>query len=107
VVEGDWIFISGTTGFNYETGEIADNVVEQAERCFFNISAALAQAGFSFADVVRVRYFLPDPAEFESCWPVLRKYFGSIRPAATMLPTALSDPRMRIEIEVTGKRQSG
>lgn len=106
VVDGDWIFVSGTTGFDYATMTISDDVVEQTEQCFRNIAAALAQASASLDDVVRVRYILPDGAHFKSCWPVLRKYLGEVRPAATMIAAGLADPRMLIEIEVTARRQS-
>jgi enamine deaminase RidA (YjgF/YER057c/UK114 family) len=107
VVDGEWVFVSGTTGFDYATMTIADDVVAQAEQCFVNIAAALAQAGASLHDVVRVTYLLPDAAEFPRCWPVLRKHFGDIRPAATMISAGLADPRMRIEIEVTARHRSG
>jgi len=106
VVDGDWIFVSGTTGFDYATMTIAADVVAQAEQCLANIDAALGEAGATSADVVRVRYLLPDRADFESCWPVLRGYFDNIRPAATMIECGLSDPRMRIEIEVTARRST-
>ena len=105
VVDGEWIFVSGTTGFDYATMTIADDLVGQAEQCLKNIAAALAQAGASLDDVVRVTYLLPDGAGFESCWPVLRKHFGAIRPAATMISAGLADPRMKIEIEVTARRR--
>ena len=101
VVVGDWVFVSGTTGFDYATMTIADGLVEQTEQCLKNIAAALQQAGASLADVVRVNYVLPNGAEFSECWPVLRKYFGEVRPAAMMISAGLADPRMRIEIEVT------
>jgi enamine deaminase RidA (YjgF/YER057c/UK114 family) len=104
VVDGDWVFVSGTTGFDYATMTIAPGVVEQAERCVANIEAALAEAGCGLADVVRVRYMLPRAEDFEPCWPVLRRAFGEVRPAATMIVCGLSDPRMRIEIEVTARR---
>src|SRR3712207_4133610 len=94
VVDGDWVHVSGTTGFDYATMTISGDVVEQAEQCLANIGAALAAAGCSFADVVRVRYMLPDRADFEPCWPVLRRCFGDVRPAATMIECGLSDPRM-------------
>ena len=103
VVDGDWVFISGTTGFDYAAMTISDNVIEQAEQCLRNIEKALTQAGSGWADVVRVRYILPRVADFEPCWPVLRKYFGEVRPAATMIAAGLSDPRMKIEIEVTAR----
>ncbi|HEY0336556.1 MAG TPA: RidA family protein, partial [Burkholderiales bacterium] len=105
VVDGDWVFVSGTTGFDYSTMSIADGVVEQTEQCLKNIAAALHQAGASLNDVVRVMYVLPDATQFRECWPVLRKYFGEIRPAATMISAGLADPRMRIEIEVTARKR--
>ena len=104
VVVDDWIFVSGTTGFDYATMTIADDLVAQTEQCLLNIEAALAQAGSGLIDVVRVNYVLPPGNEFKSCWPTLRKYFGDIRPAAMMICANLVDPRMRIEIEVTAKR---
>lgn len=106
VVDGDWIFVSGTTGFDYSTMTLADGVVAQAEQCLKNIDWALKEAGASLADVVRVHYILPDPREFEPCWPVLRRYFGEVRPAATMISAELLDPRIRIEVEVTARRRS-
>jgi enamine deaminase RidA (YjgF/YER057c/UK114 family) len=104
VVDGDWVFVSGTTGFDYHTMTIADEVVEQAEQCFRNIERALSEAGSGLSDVVRVRYILPRVEDFEPCWPVLRKYLGAVRPAATMIEAGLSDPRMKIEIEVTARK---
>jgi enamine deaminase RidA (YjgF/YER057c/UK114 family) len=104
VVDGDWVHVSGTTGFDYSTMTIPGGVVEQAEQCLRNVGAALAEAGCGFADVVRVRYLLPERADFEPCWPVLRRAFGAARPAATMQVCGLSDPRMRIEIEVYARR---
>jgi enamine deaminase RidA (YjgF/YER057c/UK114 family) len=101
VVAGDWVFVSGTTGFDYAAMSISDDLVEQTEQCFRNIEAALRQADSSLKDVVRVRYVLPESSEFELCWPVLRKYFGEVRPAAMMISAGLADPRMKIEIEVT------
>jgi enamine deaminase RidA (YjgF/YER057c/UK114 family) len=101
VVDGEWVHVSGTTGFDYATMTISEDVVQQAEQCLVNIGAALAEAGAAFSDVVRVRYLLPDRADFEPCWPALRRCFGPVRPAATMIVCGLADPRMRIEIEVT------
>jgi len=106
VVQGDWVFVSGTTGFDYATMTIADGIHEQAAQCLKNIEAALLQAGSSLADVVRVTYVLPDAKEFPACWPALRAAFGTIRPAAMMISAGLADPRMRIEIEVTALKQS-
>jgi enamine deaminase RidA (YjgF/YER057c/UK114 family) len=106
VVDGEWVFVSGTTGFDYATMSISEDVVAQAEQCLRNIEHALGQAGSRMADVVRVRYILPRAQDFEPCWPVLRRYFGDIRPAATMMEAGLLDPRMKIEIEVTARRQA-
>lgn len=106
VVAGDWVFVSGTTGFDYSSMSIAEGLLEQTEQCMRNIAAALEQAGSSLAEVVRVTYVLPDGSEFPECWPVLRKYFGEVRPAAMMISAGLADPRMKIEIEVTALKQS-
>lgn len=105
VVAGEWVFVSGTTGFDYSTMSISDDLLAQTEQCLKNIEAALKQAGAGLKDVVRVTYILPDAAEFERCWPVLRKYLGEVRPAATMISAGLADPRIRIEIEVTALRR--
>jgi enamine deaminase RidA (YjgF/YER057c/UK114 family) len=107
VVDGDWVFVSGTTGFDYSTMTIAEGVAEQTEQCLRNIENALAEAGATLADVVRVTYVVPKADEFRECWPVLRRYFGEIRPAAMMISAGLADPRMRIEIEVTARIGSG
>ena len=106
VVDGEWIFVSGTTGFNYQTMTITDDVVTQTEQCLQNIIAALAQANATLNDVVRVTYVLPKAEEFPACWPMLRKYFGDIRPAAMMISAGLADPRMKIEIEVTARKRT-
>lgn len=103
VVDGEWVFVSGTTGFDYLSMTISDDLAEQTEQCLKNIEAALHSAGASLRDVVRVTYILPKASEFPECWPILRKYFGEIRPAATMISAGLVDPRMRIEIEVTAR----
>ncbi len=107
VVDGDWVFVSGTTGYDYRTMCIAPDVVAQARQTIRNIESALAEAGSTLADVVRVHYLLPDAADFERCWPVLRETFGTIRPAATMMVVGLADPAMKIEIEVTARRRAG
>jgi enamine deaminase RidA (YjgF/YER057c/UK114 family) len=107
VVLGDHIWVSGTTGFDYATMTIADDVAAQTQQCLRNIEAALAQAGATLRDVVRVRYILPDAADFPATWPALRAAFGDVRPAATMLQAGLADPRMRIEIEVDAVIGSG
>lgn len=101
VVAGDWVFVSGTTGFDYSTMTIADDIAEQTAQCLRNIGLALEQGGATFSDVVRVTYVLPRAGDFEACWPALRETFGEVRPAAMMIEAGLSDPRMKIEIEVT------
>src|SRR5262245_48467006 len=106
LVDGDWVFVSGTTGFDYKTMTISSDVVEQAEQCMKNIVAALEQAGASVKDVVRVRYILPDANDFPKCWPTLKKYFGDVRPAATMFVAPLIEPTIKVEIEVTARRQT-
>ena len=106
VVDGEWIFVSGTTGFDYRSMTISDSLTEQTEQCLRNIQSALEQAGASLSDVVRVTYILPKGEDFPQCWPILRKYFGDVRPAATMISARLIDPRIQIEIEVTARRQA-
>ena len=104
VVAGDWVFVSGCTGFDYSKMTISDDLLEQTEQCFRNIEAALKQAGASLKDVVRVTYILPDASQFQKCWPILRRHFGDIRPASTMISAGLAQPNMKIEIEVTALR---
>ena len=103
VVDGDWIHVSGTTGFDYKSMTVSEDVVEQTEQALRNIIWALAEADATLADVVRVRYLLPSAADFPTIWPVLRRYIDDIRPAATMFVCGLADPRMRIEIEITAR----
>lgn len=105
VVDGEWVFVSGTTGFDYGTMAIPEGVAAQAEQCLKNIEAALREAGAGMADVVRVTYVLPRAEDFPETWPVLKKYFGEVRPAAMMISAGLADPRMKIEIEVTALRR--
>ena len=105
VVDGDTIFVAGTTGFDYAAGTIVDDAVEQAEQCFRNIEHALREPGAGLGDIVRVLYIVPDRADYERCWPVFRRHFEDVRPAATMISCDLADPRMRIEIEVTARRR--
>lgn len=105
VVDAGTIHVSGTTGFDYKTMTIPDGIAEQTEQCLRNIDWALAEADASFADIVRVRYILPNSDDFPTCWPVLRAWFGDVRPAATMFSAGLADPRMKIEIEVTAYRR--
>lgn len=101
VAAGDWVFVSGTTGYDYATMTISDDVLEQTGQCLRNIEAALQQADSSLKDVVRVTYVLTNGSDFERCWPALRKCFGETRPAAMMITAGLADPKMKIEIEVT------
>lgn len=105
VADGDDVFVSGTTGFDYERMSIAEDPVAQVHQCFRNISRALAQAGCTLDDVVRVRYLLTDAALFERLAPVFGEYFRTARPAATAMVVGLIDPRMKIEIEVTARRR--
>ena len=105
VVDGEWCFVSGTTGFDYANMTISADVAVQADQTFRNIKAAMEQAGFALADIVRVHYLLPNAEDFPVCWPVLKKYLGDVRPAATMFVAGLADPRMKIEIEVTAKKR--
>ena len=103
VVDGDYVFVSGTTGFDYESMAISDNVIEQAEQCFKNIEKALIEAGSSLDDVVRVHYIFPDKLNFEPCWSVFKKYLGEASPAATMFVADLLDEKMKLEVEVTAR----
>ena len=106
VVDGDFIFVSGTTGFDYATMTIPEDVAEQCRQAMATIASVLAEAGASLGDVVRVRYILPRRQDFAACWGVFRAYWGAVRPAATMIEAGLLDPRMKIEIEVTARRRS-
>jgi enamine deaminase RidA (YjgF/YER057c/UK114 family) len=106
VVDGEFVFVAGTTGFDYALMTISDDPAEQARQALRNIEAALAEAGASLADVVRVKYYLPDAADWPPIVPVLGEAFGAIRPAATALICGLIDSRMKIEIEVTARRGS-
>lgn len=104
VVDGRWVFVAGTTGFDYSTMTISDDMVEQVDQTLANIADALERAGSSPDDVVRVKYLVPDADDFEACWPSLRRFFHAARPAATMMVVGLADPRMKIEIEVTARK---
>ena len=106
VVDGEWIFVAGTTGFDYSAMTISDDPAEQARQVLRNIASALAEAGASLADVVRTRYYVPDAADWPRIVPVLGEAFATIRPAATALVCGLVDPRMKIEIEVTARRRT-
>ena len=104
VVLGNTVYMSGTTGYDYSTMTISDDIVEQTEQTILNIQSALVKAGATLNDIVRVTYILPDAKEFPKCWPVLRKYFDEIKPAATMISAGLANDEMKIEIEVTAVR---
>lgn len=104
VVEGDFVFVSGTTGYNYQNMSTSQSVVEQAEQCFINIKQALKEAGCSIQCIVRVTYILPNRDDFESCWPVFKKWLGEVRPAATMFEARLLRDEIKIEIQVTAKK---
>ena len=106
VVDGEWVFVAGTTGFDYAAMTIAEDPAEQTRQALRNIERALAEAGASLADVVRARYYVPDPADWPHIMPVLGKAFATTRPAATAIMCGLVDPRMKIEIEVTARRGS-
>lgn len=103
VVDGDYVFVSGTTGYDYESMSISDSAIEQAEQCFQNIAQALQAAGSSLDQVVRVHYIFPNRDDFEPCWPICQKYLGIARPAATMFVAGLMDDQMKLEIEVTAR----
>lgn len=103
VVDGNYVFVSGTTGYNYESMSISNSPIEQAEQCFENIKKALFEAGTSLDEVVRVHYIFPDRTDFELCWPVFKKYLGVASPAATMFVAGLFDEKMKLEIEVTAR----
>ena len=103
VVDGDYVFVSGTTGYNYDDMSISDDPVEQAEQCLKNIAQALEEAGSSLDRAVRVHYIFPDKADFEPCWPVFSKYLGVAKPAATMFIAGLLDDKMKLEIEITAR----
>jgi enamine deaminase RidA (YjgF/YER057c/UK114 family) len=103
VVDGDTVFVSGTTGYDYATMTIEDDVVAQCEQALRNIAAALAEAGATLDDVVRLLFIVPDRADWEPCWPVLRRYFGESRPASTLIHAGLQTDAMRIEIEATAR----
>ena len=107
VVDGDHVWCSGTTGYDYATMTIVEDVVGQAAQCFKNIAAALAQAGASLDDVVRVLFIVPDRADWEPCWPVVKRYLGKARPASTLIHAGLQTDAMRIEIEVTARLPKG
>lgn len=103
VVDGDYVFVSGTTGYDYEKMSISPNLLDQAEQCFKNIEKVLTEAGTSLESVVRVRYIFPNKSDFEPCWPIFKKYLGKAKPAATMFIAGLLEETMKLEIEVTAR----
>ena len=104
VVDGEWVFVSGTTGVDYAAGTISDDAAEQTRQTLKNIEAALKQADASFADVVRANYIIVNADDWPLIYPVLGETFGDIRPASTAIIAGLVDPRMKVEIEVTAKK---
>ena len=107
LADGEWVFVAGTTGFDYAAMTISDDPAEQTRQALRNIERALAEAGASLADIVRTRYYIPDPTDWPHIMPVLGEAFATIRPAATAIVCGLVDRRMKIEIEVTARRVSG
>ena len=105
VVQGDWCFVSGTTGYDYATMEMPGTIEAQTRNCMATIAAALRQGGFDLADVVRARYYVTDRKDVDTVFPILGEYFGEVRPAATMIICQLNKPEMKIEIEVTALRR--
>ena len=106
VVQGDWCFVSGTTGYDYTTMTMPDSIEAQTRNCLDTITKALKEGGFELADVVRAHYYITDPADVDTVFPILAEYFGDIRPAATMITCRLNKPEMKIEIEVTALKRS-
>ncbi|NHX27084.1 RidA family protein [Escherichia coli] len=104
VVCDGWVFVSGTTGYDYASMSMPEDVADQCRNALTTIAGVLAKAGAGMADVVRVRYILPDGQDFQKCWPVLKEFFGEVRPAATMISCPLMEPEMKIEIEVTARQ---
>jgi enamine deaminase RidA (YjgF/YER057c/UK114 family) len=105
VVQGDWCFVAGTTGYDYATMTMPDSVEAQTRNCLATIGRALEEGGFSLADVVRAHYYIKDASLADIVFPILGEAFGDIRPAATMIVCGLNKPEMRIEIEVTALRR--
>lgn len=106
VVQGDWCFVAGTTGYDYTTMTMPDGVEAQTRNCMETIARALKEGGFELADVVRAHYYITDQNDVDNVFPILGEYFGDIRPAATMIVCLLNKPEMKIEIEVTALRRS-
>lgn len=105
VIDGRWVFVSGTTGYDYLKMSIPETIEDQTIQCIRNINHALKKAGSSATDIVRVRYILPDADEFSKTWPLLKEWLAKAKPAATMIAAGLADPKMKIEIEVTARKR--
>ncbi len=106
VVQGDWCFVAGTTGYDYATMTMPDSVEEQTRNCLATVGKALNDGGFSLEDVVRAHYYITDAAYADIVFPILGEAFGDIRPAATMIVCGLNTPEMKIEIEVTALKRT-
>lgn len=107
VVDGDFVFVSGTTGYDYSTMTLPEDVTAQTQNCFKTIGKALTDAGFAMADIVRATYYITSAADADAVFAVCGEHLGEIRPAATLLVVAgLYKPEMKIEIEVTAKRRA-
>lgn len=106
VVVGDWCFVSGTTGYDYATMTMPEDPADQARNILRTIEAALTEAGFELADIVRVRHIVTDPAHMATIAPVLREFLGEVRPAATAVVSTLIRPEMKVEIEATARRRT-
>jgi enamine deaminase RidA (YjgF/YER057c/UK114 family) len=106
LVQGDWCFVSGTTGYDYASMTMPESVVDQARNCLATIGKALKEAGFELADIVRAHYYVTEAAYADLVFPIFGKTFGNIRPAASMIVCQLIRPEMKIEIEVTALRRS-
>jgi enamine deaminase RidA (YjgF/YER057c/UK114 family) len=101
VIVGEFIFLSGCTGFNYETSTISENVQEQCEQTILNIKNALEKAGAGLENIVRTTFYFSEPTVFNACKPVFKKHFGTIRPTLTAIGAQFHDERIKLEIEVT------
>ena len=106
IIQDNWVFVSGTTGYDYKTMTISDDIITQTEQCFINIKNTLNEANATLKDIVRITYILTNVADFKKCWPILQKYLGNIKPAATMFSAGLADENMKIEIQVTALKQN-
>ncbi len=103
VVEGEFVFVSGTTGYDYSDMSISGDVSAQVDQCFYNIEKALIEAGSAIDAIVRVTYILSNRDDFETCWPILGKWLGDVRPAATVFEARLLNDEIKVEVQVTAK----